>query len=407
MIPYTIFNNQISLFLDGTPYSIPKDDKRFKSIRDALLAEQFVKVAELVQVEKLFKGHVDVSYDNDILYYKGEKLPACLTELIVEKALERQEYSHYLKFFSSLKYNKDFEKNPAKRQLFYKNFKDIYSIGDFVIYDAKQPLPIQKFYSLSEFPAVFQSSLLVNKQIEPTLASVAGFCSDKLISEFKREVFKDKLDVSFINFLDCVKDCLDPSRVYLEYPLLKNKMNRSWSGLNSFFIKFCKSSPQKVINLLNNSSVQELARLNSLTPQDKDYDIVLTSLDDISTIIMEYSREISRRNGDLIFLNLEKSFPEINNLKSVNGFDWVIPQTNIDLAEWSNQMKNCISGYAQQAKKAEVLLLGVKKDNKLLYNIEITKLGKIRQFMAKSNSKPDPKVEKELKNHLKENKIIK
>lgn len=406
MIPYTIFNNQISLFLKGTPYSISKDDKRFKIIKDALIKEEFTKVAELLQVEKLFESNLNVRYENDMLYYKEDKLPACLTDLIVEKAMDKEEYSHYINFFSSLKYNKDFEENPKKRQLFYKNFRDIYSIGDFVIYDSSQKLPIEKFYSLNDFPDSFQNALTTHKKVNATLENLAGFCSDKLVAEFKKEVFKDKVEPNFINFLNCVKGCLDPSLIYLEYPSLKEKMQRSWSWLNVFFNKFCAHNPNKVIELLSKSSEADLSRLSSLIEQDNDYDIVLTQLDSASSIIVEYSREISRRNGTFFFLNLETKFPNIKNLTSVDDYVWVIPQTNIDLADWSNKMKNCISGYAQRAKKGEVLLLGVQKDEKLLYNIEI-KSGKVIQFMAKSNSRPDPKVEKKLRSCLKENKIIK
>lgn len=87
----------------------------------------------------------------------------------------------------------------------------------------------------------------------------------------------------------------------------------------------------------------------------------------------------------MFFLNQEEHYPALKELKlDLDGLTLVIPQTNEELEEWSYLLSNCIRGYAQSAKKGETLLLGVKKDNKLVYALEIVSRT-LRQFSSKHN----------------------
>lgn len=66
-----------------------------------------------------------------------------------------------------------------------------------------------------------------------------------------------------------------------------------------------------------------------------------------------------------------------------------VARTNYDLIDWGQTMNNCIAGY----QNSDSTLLGLYRDNDLVYNIEISH-NDIRQFYAECNRKPDKKDEK-------------
>lgn len=70
--------------------------------------------------------------------------------------------------------------------------------------------------------------------------------------------------------------------------------------------------------------------------------------------------------------------------KEVDDFRIKVAESNHELIEWGEQMHNCIASYAN---RKDCILLGIFKENTLIYNIEI-KNGKIKQFYGKRNSAP-------------------
>lgn len=68
----------------------------------------------------------------------------------------------------------------------------------------------------------------------------------------------------------------------------------------------------------------------------------------------------------------------------VDGMKIVVPKDNHELIDWGTKLNNCISGYDISFNKGYTTLLGVEKNNEIIYNIEI-RGGRIIQFMADRN----------------------
>lgn len=69
-------------------------------------------------------------------------------------------------------------------------------------------------------------------------------------------------------------------------------------------------------------------------------------------------------------------------------FTLTVPRTRTQLREWGAEMRHCIGGYGGEMQQRRCLLLGLLKDGKLVYNLEITNGGILRQFYGKANSLP-------------------
>jgi len=111
-----------------------------------------------------------------------------------------------------------------------------------------------------------------------------------------------------------------------------------------------------------------------------------------------------RRNQTSIIIEPEKEYTldkNIEKLKDIDGaivgdMELVVPKTNTELATWSDLMSNCIGrgSYGPSAKDGRILLLGIKRQDKMVYNISLRN-GMIDQFLAKFNAQAD-KVDREL-----------
>ncbi len=66
----------------------------------------------------------------------------------------------------------------------------------------------------------------------------------------------------------------------------------------------------------------------------------------------------------------------------------MLPQTSDELVQWSLILNNCLYGYVEYVSTQKSTIFGVKKENHLLYAIEIEN-GAIRQMYGRYNSKTE------------------
>lgn len=95
------------------------------------------------------------------------------------------------------------------------------------------------------------------------------------------------------------------------------------------------------------------------------------------------------KNQDYEF-KLTDKLKKIDNHKIENEVI-VVPKTRHELIDWGQKMNNCIAGYHQEFNQGRTVLLAVKENNELKYNIEIQNRN-IRQFMLNRNVRAPEEV---------------
>jgi len=85
-VPYTISENSITIFWDGKPYTIRKDNINFQSAKKAIFDADYDKLGDLIDVKKSVENFVqgDIEVRDEIVYYKGHRLHG----VVVDKLLE-------------------------------------------------------------------------------------------------------------------------------------------------------------------------------------------------------------------------------------------------------------------------------------------------------------------------------
>jgi hypothetical protein len=161
--------------------------------------------------------------------------------------------------------------------------------------------------------------------------------------------------------------------------------------------------PKTILRLLTTGSAHELYDTINMW---KDYHATVPLPRHIGTLTElhdYYSKETLKLQHKNFELKTCKQALPLDNIH-LDGMVIRIPKTNHELLEWGRQMHNCIGSYGRRVGEDNRILLGITRDGKLIYNIEIT--GKrIRQFYAKHNSPPNQEDYDLIKKYLTERKI--
>ena len=85
-VPYTISENSITIFWDGKPYTIRKDNINFQNAKKAIFDAEYDKLGDLIDVKKSVENFVqgDIEVRDETVYYKGHRLHG----VVVDKLLE-------------------------------------------------------------------------------------------------------------------------------------------------------------------------------------------------------------------------------------------------------------------------------------------------------------------------------
>ena len=86
-LAYNLSEDSITIFYDGKPYTIRKDNANFSALRSAIFEGRYEDVPELLDVKKAIQDFVegDVEVRDEVLYYKGTHR---LHGVVVDKLLD-------------------------------------------------------------------------------------------------------------------------------------------------------------------------------------------------------------------------------------------------------------------------------------------------------------------------------
>ena len=117
-------------------------------------------------------------------------------------------------------------------------------------------------------------------------------------------------------------------------------------------------------------------------------------------------RAWSTSGVDLEF-DIKKSLAEkYHNKTTESGLEIVAPLKAETLREWSNQMSNCISGYAHTVSAKRTFVGGVYRDDKLIANFEITPQKELRQLLGRFNAALPKDVQRDIIDTLVSAKVV-
>lgn len=85
-VPYTISEDSVTIFWDGKPYSVRKDNANFQPLRQALFDGDYDNLEQYLDVRRAVENFVegDIEVLDEVVYYKGNRLHG----VVVDKLLE-------------------------------------------------------------------------------------------------------------------------------------------------------------------------------------------------------------------------------------------------------------------------------------------------------------------------------
>ncbi len=85
-VPYTISEDAITIFWEGKPYSVRKDNANFKPLRQALFDGDYNNLEQYLDIRRAVENFVqgDIEVREEVVYYKGNRLHG----VVVDKLLE-------------------------------------------------------------------------------------------------------------------------------------------------------------------------------------------------------------------------------------------------------------------------------------------------------------------------------
>ena len=110
-------------------------------------------------------------------------------------------------------------------------------------------------------------------------------------------------------------------------------------------------------------------------------------------------------------LNQEEKFPSLVKAKSIKlplNYTLKVAKTSHELIEWGRAMNHCVgfAGYGQKALRGECILIGVFKNDKPEYCMEVSPKGKLIQFEGKGRKSIPEEIKRDLIEQLKAIEIL-
>jgi len=412
---YFILPRSITVIIGQNNYHISSDDIRYNEVLQAIDGGKLDDLVSIVDpVSRL--GTDGFSIVDGLVKYRDEFLPSVLGNQFLRYKVETVSFLSLVNFWMNLKYRVDFKKAKEKViQLLELNAYPLTNDGFIVVYrgisnsynqtinnDVEIP-----FYSYDLCRQSTKNQLEERKTFEEICLNEFGFYSKKL----NKLVLDHCLDKKNLKFLDDVfkysiifKDIFSKENLvnFMERKIFQDVFMRlsedECQNLNdllklftekkiiNFFTKFKDSDEE---NIVKNSVGQ--AGISYINLKRNNINIESHRFQNFLELFNYIQRENYKLKNPFYELNILTNFPMINNLldKNINEeLSLIVPETSDDLVIWSNKMNNCIEGYSKKVSIGKTLVLGVfnKKENKLIYNIEINNF-EIKQFSGIFNRK--------------------
>jgi hypothetical protein len=75
--------------------------------------------------------------------------------------------------------------------------------------------------------------------------------------------------------------------------------------------------------------------------------------------------------------------------RGVGDLTFIVPRVAGDLARWGRLLSNCLGDFGPAAAAGRSHIIGVQRANRLIYAIELTPAGTVRQFCGRANLAPN------------------
>lgn len=185
--------------------------------------------------------------------------------------------------------------------------------------------------------------------------------------------------------------------------LLKNKFNRGelekmlsvlagkrfTTGLYGHYERdvkyfFSQYSNKKIFKMFKNEFVS-YNFTDAITQlwEYKDKIIAPQDFKDMRDIHDNISLQYKRIGQEDYDFNIPERIEKLDGIQLDNDII-IVPKTRHELLDWGQKMNNCIASYHKEFHTGRTIILGVKEDDKIKYNIEING-GRIIQFMENRN----------------------
>jgi hypothetical protein len=85
-VPYTLSENSVTIFWDGKPYTLRKDNPNFNAVRKAIFDARYDDLGDLLDIRKSVENFVegDIEVRDDVVYYKGHRLHGIVVDKLIE-----------------------------------------------------------------------------------------------------------------------------------------------------------------------------------------------------------------------------------------------------------------------------------------------------------------------------------
>lgn len=436
----TYFNlaNSLVIRLDGKTYTLHKTDHRYPKIQEAIESKNFENLFDLIDPTRVLNQQ-GLEVKSGVVYFKGEPIPTILGDQFLEFKIDQISFMALLNFWLNLKNRTDFEGSrehiitllqqkgyPVTEDGFVIAYKDE-TDGVATKFDARKKI-VTPFFNYSKTNQRIKAMFDKKKTLNQMLEEVFGFCSKKLVKLATEKVFKSGnpyVSDDFFNYGIAFKGILSPNNLFTViekglYPCGQGTIGQH-SNMNDFWQEFAKTkegqiSEKKILNLLGTKfHAHNLLMCGDMWHhlKGKAENISLEHEDftaNVEKIFRYLEREVKKLKNPEFDLKITENFPQLKELEAakLEGFNFVLPKTNYDLAEWSRIMKNCIGthGYDKSVLNGKTIVFAiVDATGKMRYNLEIVD-GKVRQFRSYHNGRPEKEDYEKIMDILLEKEII-
>ena len=85
-IPYTISESSITIFWDGKPYTIRKDNVNYNPAKKAILDARYEDLGDLIDIKKSIENFIqgDIEVKDEVVYYKGNRLHGVVVDKLID-----------------------------------------------------------------------------------------------------------------------------------------------------------------------------------------------------------------------------------------------------------------------------------------------------------------------------------
>lgn len=424
MLDYFDYGEYVSIYLEDGPVMVFNHEDRYALVMDLISKDSWQELRAVLNPNKIFENDPSLCIHHNVVLYKGEELPSSLANFIVKNKKNGEDISSVLKFWTSLKFNEKFTSSSIVRSRVYKVLDKGFSFcADKFFYEEDQSVLVDGFYNIKKLNQIYYDKVIELRELSKLLEWSFGFYSKKLEKIVKPLLFdSSNIKVGILNFGLLFKDLLDPNSLYsliekniIDLNVLAQRDPEIFVVGNELMKKISENksgySAKKLLNMFEREFVIE--NFNNCLYLYREYKEQFNVVGDFSNFsqLSEYLQKESVKLGNANFLlEQERHHESLQFLKlDINeDFKIEIAKEFYQVVKWGQIMGNCIGGkrYSKSAKEGKIILLAIYKRGNLLYNLEISSGGSVKQFERKRKTRVNPEEKKMVLSHLRKYKVV-